>query len=228
MPALSQELDQIELMPLADRRVLMILVTRDRMVRNRVVTLDEPISAEELVSIRNYVNRNFSGWQLGEARRELVRRMVEDRELYQEAMRKLQVLYQKGLLDMTTSGRKSTWKARRNLLGLDLHLTREKMRDLFRALEEKKRLIELLDRFLEQPPGRAGGPCRAGRSASGDEGPGADRHDRADGQRTCPRKSRCSAPCGCITSASWPRSCRPAVRWKTLNFKIAARRRPVW
>ncbi len=42
-----------------------------------------------------------------------------------------------------------------NLFGLDLHLTREKMRELLRALEEKKRLMELLDRFLEQPPGRA-------------------------------------------------------------------------
>jgi len=31
-----------------------------------------------------------------------------------------------------------------NLLGLDLHLTREKLRDLMRALEEKKRLIDLI------------------------------------------------------------------------------------
>ena len=40
-----------------------------------------------------------------------------------------------------------------NLVGIDLHLTREKMRDLLRALEEKQRLIELLDRFLEKPAG---------------------------------------------------------------------------
>ena len=40
-----------------------------------------------------------------------------------------------------------------NLLGLDLHLTRERLRDLMSALEEKRRVIELLDRFLEQPPG---------------------------------------------------------------------------
>ena len=40
-----------------------------------------------------------------------------------------------------------------NLLGLDLHLTRERMRDLFHALEEKQRLMELLDRFMEQKPG---------------------------------------------------------------------------
>ncbi len=152
LPALSQELDQIELIPLAERRVLTILVTRDRMVRNKVVALDEAIEPDELTSIRNYINRNFSGWQLGEARRELVRRLIQDRELFQAAMRKVQVLYQKGLLD-TDFGPEVHMEGASNLLGLDLHLTRETMRDLLRALEEKKRLIELLDRFLEQPPG---------------------------------------------------------------------------
>ena len=39
------------------------------------------------------------------------------------------------------------------LIGLDLHLTREKMRELFRALEENKRILHLLDRFQEQPDG---------------------------------------------------------------------------
>jgi heat-inducible transcriptional repressor len=152
IPALSQELDQIELMPLSGNRVLMILATRDHMVRNRVVTLDEAASPEDLLSIRNYVNRNFSGWQLGHARRELLRRMLEERELYDDVVRKLQTLYRMGLLDADTSP-EVHMEGASNLLGLDLHLTREKLRDLLRALEEKKRLIELLDRFLEQPPG---------------------------------------------------------------------------
>jgi heat-inducible transcriptional repressor len=152
LPALAQELDQIELVPLADRRVLMILVTRDHMVRNRVVALDEPASAEDLASIRNYVNQSFSGWQLGEARRELLRRMAEERALYDALMRKLQWLCQKGLLAVDTLP-EVHMEGASNLLGLDLHLTREKMRELLCALEEKKRLIEMLDRFLEQPPG---------------------------------------------------------------------------
>ncbi len=137
IPALSQELDQIELVPLSDNRVLMILVTRDHMVRNRVVTLDEPASTEELASIRNYVNRNFAGWQLGDARRELLRRMLEDRELYDDALRKLQTLYRKGLLEGDASP-EVHMEGVSNLLGLDLHLTREKLRDLLRALEEKQ------------------------------------------------------------------------------------------
>jgi heat-inducible transcriptional repressor len=152
IPALAQELDQIELVPLADSRVLIILVTRDHMVRNRVVALDEPTSPEDLLSIRNYVNRNFAGWRLGEARRELLRRMLEERALYDEVMRKLQVLYQKGLLEVDISP-EVHMEGASNLLGLDLHLTREKLRELLRALEEKTRLMELLDRFLEQPAG---------------------------------------------------------------------------
>jgi heat-inducible transcriptional repressor len=152
IPELAQELDQIQLVPLSDRRVLMVLVTRDHMVRNRVVMLEEPTSPEELASICNYVNRNFSGWQLGQARRELLRRIESEREMYHAVMHKLQLLSQKGLLDVDTSPHVHMEGAS-NLLGLDLHLTREKMRELFHALEEKQRLMELLDRFLEQPPG---------------------------------------------------------------------------
>jgi heat-inducible transcriptional repressor len=152
IPELAQELDQIQLVPLSDRRVLMVLVTRDHMVRNRVVMLEEATSPGELASICNYVNRNFSGWQLGQARRELLRRIENERELYHEVMHKLQLLSQKGLLDVDTSPQVHMEGAS-NLLGLDLHLTREKMRELFHALEEKQRLMELLDRFLEQPPG---------------------------------------------------------------------------
>jgi heat-inducible transcriptional repressor len=153
MPELAQELDQIQLVPLSEHRVLMILVTRDHMVRNRVVSLQEPASPDELNSICNYVNRNFGGWQLGQARRELLRRIAEERELYHEVQRKLQLLYQKGLLEVDTSPELHMDGAS-NLLGLDLHLTREKLRDLFHALEEKERVIELLDRFLEEPAGQ--------------------------------------------------------------------------
>jgi len=152
IPAFEQELDQIELAPLSDRRLLIVLVTRDQIVRNRVVVLDHPIGPDELTSIRNYVNRNFSGWRLGDARRELLRRMAEERALYDAVLRNLQVLFQKGLLDVDPAPEVHLEGAS-NLLGLDLHLTREKLRELLRALEEKQRLIELLDLFLQQAPG---------------------------------------------------------------------------
>ena len=152
IPTSSQTLDQVELIGLADHRVLMVVVTRDRMVRNRVVSLGEPVSKDELGSIRNYLNRNFSGWTLSAIHAELKRRIEQQSAAYDELLKKLTLLYSKGLLDIEVAPEVHLEGAS-NLVGLDLHLTREKLRELFHTLEEKKRVLHLLDRFLEQPAG---------------------------------------------------------------------------
>lgn len=152
IPTSSQTLDQIELVNLADHRVLMIVVTRDQMVRNRVVSLDEPVSQDELASIRNYINVNFSGWTLSDIHADLKRRLEQHSAAFDALLRKLTLLYSKGLLDIEPTP-EIHMEGASNLVGLDLHLTREKLRDLFQTLEEKKRMLQLLDRFLEQPAG---------------------------------------------------------------------------
>ncbi len=152
VPTSSQTLDQVELIGLADHRVLMVVITRDRMVRNRVVSLGQPVSQDELGSIRNYINHNFSGWTLAEIHLELQRRLEQQSAAYDELLKKLTLLYAKGLLDIDVDPEVHLEGAS-NLVGLDLHLTREKLRELFRTLEEKKRILHLLDCFLEQPEG---------------------------------------------------------------------------
>jgi len=152
IPASSRTLDQIELVSLADRRVLMIVVTRDRMVRNRVVALDELVSQDDLASIRNYINRNFSGWTLTDIRSDLERRLEQQNAAYDALLKLVTLLYSKGLLDIEPSP-EIHMEGASNLVGLDLRLTRDKLRELFHTLEEKKRMLQLLDRFLEQPGG---------------------------------------------------------------------------
>ncbi len=146
------ELDQIELIALPDRRVLMVVITRDHQVRNEVVAIDEPLTADELLSIRNYINRNFAGWTLEQIRAELAHRLEQASAAYDQILRKLTLLYSRGLLEFDADP-EVHMEGASNLVGLDLHLTKEKMRELFRALEEKKRVLRLLDRFLEQPAG---------------------------------------------------------------------------
>ena len=152
IPTSSQELDQIELVSLSENRVLMIVVTRDRMVRNRMVTLDQPLKQDELQSIRNYINSNFSGWVLSRVHAELRLRLDQESAAYDALMKQLTQLYAKGLLDVD-SAPEVYMEGASYLVGFDLHLTQEKLRDLFRTLEEKKRILHLLDRFLEQPSG---------------------------------------------------------------------------
>lgn len=155
IPKVNPALERVELIALPDRRVLMVVVTRDRRVANRVVALEEPVTGAELDSIRNYINQNFSGWALEDVRRELAERLRQASATYDAILRKLTVLYSKGLLDVPADP-EVHMEGASNLVGLDLHLTKEKMRELFRTLEEKKRVLELLDRFLENPAGEVG------------------------------------------------------------------------
>jgi len=152
IPTPDQTLDQIELIALAERRILMIVATRDHLVHNRVVAVNEPVSQDELQSIRNYINTHFAGWLLADIRRELQGRLTEERATYDSLLRRLHVLYEQGLLDVGVAPEVYVDGAS-NLIGLDLHLTREKLRDLFRALEEKKKILHLLEHFLEEPEG---------------------------------------------------------------------------
>ncbi len=155
IPSAAQTLDRVELLKLADRRVLMIVITRDGTVRDRVVWMDEELSSEDLHSLCNYLNLNFSGWALAEARRELEARLRAESAAYDAILSRLLELCDKGLLAIDTAA-EIHLEGASNLVAVDLHLTRQRMRELLRALEEKKRILELLDRFLEQPAGRLG------------------------------------------------------------------------
>ncbi len=152
IPTANQILDQIELLALGERRILMIVVTTDRTVRQRMILVDEPIAQEELEAIRNYVNRQFSGWSLVDVHRELNQRLEQESATYDAILKSLNELYTKGLLDIGVSP-EIHLDGTSNLVGIDLHLTRERMRDLFRALEQKKRLMQMLDRFMESTDG---------------------------------------------------------------------------
>lgn len=152
IPTENQTLDQVELLALPDRRILMVVITRDRMVRNKVITVDDAVSQDELISIRNYINYNFGGWMLPNIHRELKRRMELQSAAYDAILRRVNLLYSKGLLDLGLVP-EVHFDGAENFIGLDLHLTRECMRDLFRALEEKKRIVQLLERFLDEREG---------------------------------------------------------------------------
>jgi heat-inducible transcriptional repressor len=152
IPTENQTLESVELIALPDRRILMVVITRDRLVRNKVIQVEDHVSQDELHSIRNYINHHFKGWAVPLIHLELKRRLEMDSAAYDAILRRVNVLYRQGLLDLGLTP-EVHFDGVSNLIGLDLHLTRERMRELFRALEEKKRIMQLLERFLEQRDG---------------------------------------------------------------------------
>src|SRR6185437_4530084 len=97
---------------------------------------------------------HFAGWTLERARAELLRRIEEERARYDEILRHLTMLCQKGLF--ADSEPQLAMDGASYLVGLDLHLTREHMRELFHALEQKQQVVALLDHFLDNSTGRVG------------------------------------------------------------------------
>lgn len=152
IPLPSQTLLHVELVALSDDRVLMVVETSDRMVRNKVVDLNVTVKQDQLNSIRNYVNDNFSGWKFNDIRHELKNRTAQETAKYHSILVNLELFYQKGLLDMG-SAPEVHLEGAANLVAGDTPIPREKLREMFRTLQEKRRLIELLDRFLENGSG---------------------------------------------------------------------------
>lgn len=148
LPPTSRLLHQVELLPLAARQFLMVVVTSDRSVRNQVVTLDHDLHPDDLAEIRNYINHEFAGWTLADARRALEERLHDERNQYHALLRRVELFYTRGLLDNAT-GPQVFLDGAAYLVGLDLHLTKERMRELFQALEQKQQVLQLLDQFLQ-------------------------------------------------------------------------------
>jgi heat-inducible transcriptional repressor len=150
IPTGRQTLHQIELIALGGKRVLIIVVTLDRMVRDRVVEVDEPVTQDDLVTIRNYVNIEFGGWVIAEIQNELRRRVEMAAAARDRIQQSVLMFYRKGLLDVSLRPEVHLDGAA-NVIGFDLRLTRAHLRELVRALEEKKLILELLEKFLGAP-----------------------------------------------------------------------------
>ena len=148
LPSTAQLLHQVELLPIAVRQFLMVVITSDRSVRNQVVTLDHDLRTDELAEIRNYINHEFAGWSLSDARRALEDRLQDERNQYHALLRRVELFYTRGLFD-NARGPQVFLDGAAYLIGLDLHLTKERMRELFQALEQKQQVLQLLDQFMQ-------------------------------------------------------------------------------
>lgn len=149
IPTDSQTLRKVEFLLLADIRVLMVVETGDHTVRNRVVALEKPITQDELNVVRNFVNTQYSGWSLAAIREDLRIRLDEDRAAYDSLLCQLRVLCANGFLDLGLRA-EVHMEGASNLVSASVEFSRERLREIFRTLEEKRRLLELLERFLEQ------------------------------------------------------------------------------
>jgi len=156
MAASDAVLQHIDFVPLDSRKVLVVLVSAGQ-VTHKVVEQTELIDATALRQAANYVNAEFAGLRISEVREALLARLREDRTLYDELLKRALELAQSGLeeINATTPGVSLFVQGASTLLervgAHDDRISLETLRSLFRMIEEKHRLIELLSQYIEAP-----------------------------------------------------------------------------
>jgi len=133
---------QIEFVKLFGKRILVILVSENGIVQNRVIEGEEDLSSEDLVRMANYLNELLQGLTISEVKNRILREMEDEKVRYDKlltrALKLSDVTLEESAADVFVEGQV-------NILEQPEFADVEKMKEIFHTFEEKSQLINLLD-----------------------------------------------------------------------------------
>jgi heat-inducible transcriptional repressor len=133
----------IEFLPLSEKRVLLIIVTPDGNVQNRILFTEKKYSPSELTTAANFLNQNYAGLTFDEIRRRLQAELQQLRENMSQLMTSALDASDKAISE---SSEGYVISGERNLLDSeDLASNVQRLRELFELFEKKTLLIRVLD-----------------------------------------------------------------------------------
>ena len=134
---------QIEFMHLSEKRLLLIIVTADGDVQNRILFTEKTYSPAELTTAANYLNQNFSGLDFEQIRRRVGQELAS---LQQDLKTLMTVALAAGNDALSQNADPYVISGEKNLLGVEeLSSNMSRLRELFDLFEHKTTLIQLLD-----------------------------------------------------------------------------------
>ena len=142
--------DRVEFVPIGASRVLVVIVARGGHVLQKVVETTEPLTADELRAAANYLNAEFAGLPLLRAREAVLERMQEERMLYDELMARAMRLATSTFSDLPDEQMIHVEGAAA-LLEDAPQLTLGTLQALVQMIEEKQRLVRLLNEYIDGP-----------------------------------------------------------------------------
>ena len=147
-PSITKDrLHHVDFVKLGEGRILVITVSSAGRVQDRVIIARAEFTQDELNSTARYLAENFRGWTLIEIRDELLRRMTEEKALYDRLLRNAimlcgQSLYEGDQPDVFIEGAS-------NIIAKPDFADTERMRALFKMFEQKSRIIAILNECID-------------------------------------------------------------------------------
>ena len=139
----STRIRQVEFIALSEKRVLLVLVTSDGNVQNRILTTDRPYSPSELLEAANTLNQNFVGLELDQMRHRVHDELTRIRTDMQALMAAALTASSEALMPRESE---TIISGEKNLLDVDdLSSNMRRLRELFDLFEQRTSLVRLLD-----------------------------------------------------------------------------------
>lgn len=141
-------LRHIEFLPLSHNRVLVIFVTNEQEVHNKVIHTDKVFSPAELQQAANYLNSLYAGHSLAAVKSALLKDLQLEQERTNQAM--LDAL-KIATLTFEAGHQKNDYvlTGETNLMGFSELSDRDHLRSLFEAFSHKSDVIHLLDQSMK-------------------------------------------------------------------------------
>jgi heat-inducible transcriptional repressor len=133
----------IEFLRLSERRVLLIIVTPDGDVQNRILHTDRPYTQPQLIEASNFFNQHYAGQPF-----HTIRALLADelKQLREDVVGLMTAAVDAGNAALTESADALVVSGEKNLLSAtDLASNMDRLRRLFEMFEQKTSLLHLLD-----------------------------------------------------------------------------------
>lgn len=141
-------LRHIEFLPLSHTRVLVIFVTNEQEVHNKIIHTDKVFSAAELQQAGSYLNSIYCGRSLVTVREAVLKELQDDQERMNQGMLDAIKMAQ---LTFESDNEKDDYvlAGETNLMGFSELSDRDHLKKLFDAFSQKQSVIHLLDQSMK-------------------------------------------------------------------------------
>ena len=135
---------------LPDGRVVVVLISPGGNTRDKILRPSRPFTQSELDATADFLNRHYCKWTLEDIRTDLLQKLASDRERYEGIARSALTLCDPAVLGDSES-RQIHVEGTAQIVGAAEFANQAQLRELLEAIEEKHRLVAVLNACIETP-----------------------------------------------------------------------------
>src|SRR6202795_47843 len=135
---------------LPDGRVVVVLISPGGNTRDKILRPHRLFTQVELDATAEFLNRHYSGWTLEAIRSDLLQKLATERERYEGMAQSALTLCDPAVLG-DESALQVHVEGTAQIIGAAEFVVQAQLRDLLAAIEEKHRLVTVLNACIETP-----------------------------------------------------------------------------